>query len=115
VRVLEMSAGSVNTLGRPLRTALFIALARAEAEPEVRGVVLRGAGPGFSGGADIEEFDSIDALAQPSLDTSIAEAIEAMTTPVVAAIHGFADLSSRSSATTELQPTTRSSDFQRSR
>lgn len=90
VRTLEMCAPPVNTVSRRMRTALFNALARAEADPSVRGVIIRGAGTGFCGGADIEEFDSSDALAEPTLHHTIAAAIEAMRTPVVAAMHGFA-------------------------
>lgn len=90
IRTIELTAPPVNTVSRTMRTALFLALMRAEADPTVRGVILRGAGKGFCGGADIEEFDTSDALAEPTLHETIARTIEAMRTPIVAAMHGFA-------------------------
>ncbi|HZA49349.1 MAG TPA: 3-hydroxyacyl-CoA dehydrogenase NAD-binding domain-containing protein, partial [Myxococcaceae bacterium] len=62
---------------------------RAEADPAVRALVLIGAGKGFSGGADIREFNTPKASAEPTLLT-LLQAIEASSKPVIAAIHGMA-------------------------
>jgi len=62
-------------------------LDRALADPAVVATVLAGAGTAFSGGADIREFNTPKALAEPTLHTLIRMA-EASSKPVVAAIGG---------------------------
>lgn len=89
VVALTMRHGRLNTLVRPLRTALLEALDRAEHDEDVRAVVLRGDGV-FSAGAELTEFDSGQGLAEPSLHATIADFLDEMTTPVVAAIEGMA-------------------------
>jgi 3-hydroxyacyl-CoA dehydrogenase len=77
----------VNALGRAVREDLAAAIARAEADPAIRAVVIRGAGKMFSGGADITEFGSLpDAISLPE----VIDRIEACSKPVIAAIHGHA-------------------------
>ena len=59
----------------------------AEADPDVRATIIRGAGRLFSGGADIREFT------RPSVEPHLPEmldVIEAGAKPVVAALHGTA-------------------------
>ena len=51
------------------------------------GIVLTGAGKMFSGGADIREFNTPKALAEPTL-FSLIRAVEASTKAVVAALNG---------------------------
>jgi 3-hydroxyacyl-CoA dehydrogenase len=89
VAVLTLNNPPVNGLGHGLRTSLLALLDRALADDEVRAVVLIGLGKGFSAGADITEFDSPRAFAEPSLTTLIRE-LEGSEKPVVAAIHGMA-------------------------
>ncbi len=66
-----------------------------DADPEVRVVVLRGAGSqAFSTGADIAEFDTERATAEGSRayeaeNVRAFEAVAACAKPVIAAIHGF--------------------------
>jgi len=86
VAVLTLDNPPVNGLGHELRTGLLAGLDRALADPAVQAVVLTGAGKAFSGGADIKEFDSPRALAEPNLHTVI-RAVEQSPKPVVAAIH----------------------------
>ncbi|HET9596438.1 MAG TPA: enoyl-CoA hydratase-related protein, partial [Anaeromyxobacteraceae bacterium] len=89
IAVVTLDNPPVNGLGHELRSGLVEALDRAAADPAVKAVVIAGAGKGFSGGADIKEFDSPKALAEPSLHTVI-RAAEESPKPVVAAIHGTA-------------------------
>ena len=87
--VITMDSPPVNGLGAGLRRAIVDGLTRASQAAAVRAIVLTGAGRGFSGGADIREFNSPAAFAEPSLHTVIRE-IEASRKPVIAAIHGIA-------------------------
>jgi 3-hydroxyacyl-CoA dehydrogenase len=86
VAVITLNNPPVNGLGLVTRTAAVAALQRAQEDEAVTAIVLTGAGKAFSGGADIKEFNSPNALAEPSLFTLIATA-EGSTKPVVAAIH----------------------------
>jgi 3-hydroxyacyl-CoA dehydrogenase len=86
VAVITLNNPPVNGLGLATRTAAVEALQRAELDPAVKAVVVTGAGKAFSGGADIREFNSPKALAEPTLHTLIRTA-EGLAKPVVAAIH----------------------------
>jgi 3-hydroxyacyl-CoA dehydrogenase len=55
----------------------------------VKAIVVTGAGKAFSGGADIREFGSPKAIAEPNL-LSVILALEASTKPIVAAVHSVA-------------------------
>jgi 3-hydroxyacyl-CoA dehydrogenase len=86
VAVITLNNPPINGLGLATRTAAVAALRRAQDDEAVTAIVLTGAGKAFSGGADIKEFNSPNALAEPSLFTLIATA-EGSSKPVVAAIH----------------------------
>ncbi len=86
VAVITLNNPPVNGLGLATRTAAVEALQRAELDPDVKAVVITGAGKAFSGGADIREFNSPKALTEPTLHTLIRTA-EGLSKPVVAAIH----------------------------
>jgi 3-hydroxyacyl-CoA dehydrogenase len=89
VAVITLNNPPVNGLGYETRKGITEALARANADAQVKAVVLTGAGKAFSGGADIKEFGSPKALAEPNL-LSVILAIENSTKPVVAAVHSVA-------------------------
>ncbi len=89
VAVVTLDNPPVNGLGHELRTGIVAALDRAAADGAVKAVVIVGAGKSFSGGADIKEFDSPKALAEPTLHTVI-RAVEESQKPVVAALNGVA-------------------------
>ena len=89
VALITLENPPVNGLGHATRVALMQGLQRAEADPAVEAIVITGAGKVFSGGADIREFGTPKALAEPTLMSVIA-AIEASGKPVVAAVHGVA-------------------------
>ena len=89
VAVITMNNPPVNGLGHPLRKGILEGLDRALADPNVKAIVLIGGGNAFSGGADIREFNTPAASAEPHLRQVIAK-IENVSKPVVAAVHKVA-------------------------
>ncbi len=87
IAVIKLDNPPVNSLGLELRQAFMASLERANADPAVEALVVIGSGAGFSGGADIGEFGTPKAGAQPNLLTLIS-AIEDSPKPVIAAISG---------------------------
>ena len=86
VAVITLNNPPVNGLGHATRTAAVAGIQQAQADDAVKAIIITGDGKAFSGGADIKEFNSPKALAEPSLHTLIATA-EGSSKPVVAAIH----------------------------
>jgi 3-hydroxyacyl-CoA dehydrogenase len=89
VAVVTLNNPPVNGLGHALRKGIVDGVERAVADPGVKAVVLIGAGNAFSGGADIREFNTPAAAAEPHLRQVIAT-VERAPKPVVAAIHKVA-------------------------
>ena len=89
VAVISLANPPVNGLGYETRRGIADGLERALGDPAVKAVVITGAGKAFSGGADIREFGSPKAIAEPNL-LSVIAALEASPKPVVAAIHSVA-------------------------
>ncbi len=87
VAVITMNNPPVNGLGFDLRRGIVEGLARAEADANAKAVVLIGSARAFSGGADIREFGSPKASAEPNLNTVI-RILESTKKPVIAAIGG---------------------------
>lgn len=83
-----------NAMNSKVRTELKEALKKAEADPEVKAVVITGAGGNFAAGADLREFAELSPeemknwLDQYGIQT-VAEIITKMGKPVVAAVDGF--------------------------
>jgi enoyl-CoA hydratase/carnithine racemase len=82
-----------NALNTALMQEMIAELERQAARPEVRAIVLKGAGPAFSAGHDLSE------LADRSLEeeraifstcTRLMETIQRIPQPVIAAVHGIA-------------------------
>jgi 3-hydroxyacyl-CoA dehydrogenase len=86
VAVITLNNPPVNGLGHVTRKALVEGVQAAERDVEVKAIVITGAGSAFSGGADIKEFNSPLALAEPNLHTVI-DVVESCSKPVIAAIH----------------------------
>ncbi len=82
----------LNALNRRLQDELGEAFAAAEAAPEVRVVILTGAGRAFSVGADIEELETTAEGAARQLQASLAclSSPERLRKPVIAAVNGYA-------------------------
>ena len=87
VAVITLDNPPVNGMNHAVRAAIVEGIDRAQVDPAVSAIVLTGAGGLFSGGADIREFSTPQARAEPTLPTVIA-IVEASTKPVVAAIGG---------------------------
>ncbi|MCV2358908.1 3-hydroxyacyl-CoA dehydrogenase NAD-binding domain-containing protein [Paucibacter sp. TC2R-5] len=86
VAVITLNNPPVNGMGLVTRQAVAAGINRAEEDAAIKAVVITGAGAAFSGGADIKEFGSPKALAEPNL-LSLISLVEACSKPVVAAIH----------------------------
>ncbi|HEX5684787.1 MAG TPA: 3-hydroxyacyl-CoA dehydrogenase NAD-binding domain-containing protein [Ideonella sp.] len=86
VAVITLNNPPVNGLGHASRLAVAEGLERAQADANVKAIVITGAGKAFSGGADIKEFGTPKALAEPNL-LSLIRLVELCNKPVVAAIH----------------------------
>ena len=86
VAVITLDNAPVNGLGMVTRRAVTDALQQANADAAVQSIVITGAGKAFSGGADIKEFGTDKAMAEPNL-LSVILAVENSAKPVVAAIH----------------------------
>ena len=86
VAVITLANPPVNGLGYATRTGILDGLEKAQADAAVKAIVLTGAGNAFSGGADINEFGSPKAGAEPNLLTVI-RTLEQSVKPVIAAVH----------------------------
>ena len=86
-----------NALNTDVITELTIELADAAAAEDVRAIVLRGAGPDFCAGADLEAMERMAADADPATNLADAELLGALLVamrrhpkPIIAAVHGHA-------------------------
>jgi 3-hydroxyacyl-CoA dehydrogenase len=89
VAVITLANPPVNGLGLSTRKGIVDGVTKALNDAAVKAVVITGAGKAFSGGADIKEFNTPAAMAEPTLHTVI-RVIENADKPVVAAIHSVA-------------------------
>ena len=84
---------AINAINDEIRTALPHAVDAAEANPDVRAIVIRGAGPkGFCAGADIKEFAAVEvpaAYRQERAHNHWVAAFERAAKPLIASIHGY--------------------------
>ena len=76
----------LNAINNELARALRDALARADATPEVRAVLLQGKGRAFCAGRDVSQGPSDDDL---ELTQQVSSAIVHCSKPVVAAVQGW--------------------------
>ena len=86
-----------NALNDRLIAALDRALAEAAADPAVRVILIRGDGPDFCAGADLEALERIATASDPAANLADAESLGRLLTamrrhprPIIAAVHGHA-------------------------
>ena len=89
IAVITFDNPPVNGMGLAVRRGLLDALAAANADDAIAGIVITGGGKVFSGGADIKEFNTPRAEQAPNLHDVIAK-VEASPKPVCIAINGTA-------------------------
>lgn len=87
VALIALNNPPVNAMGIAVRTGIMEAVEKAEADGDIKCIVLTGRNRCFCGGADITEFGK--PRQEPSLSV-IINRIEASTKPVVVAIHNTA-------------------------
>lgn len=82
-----------NPLGQPIRLALLAALSEAEKNPEIRAVVLTGAGGNFSAGGDIKDQGTRSLDESRERFSVVKDLVSRMTRypkPLIAAVEGWA-------------------------
>ena len=87
VRILTIANPPVNALGAAVRAGLDAAVEAAQADAEVRAIVIAADGRVFVAGADISEFGKPP---QPPTLPDLLQRIEDSAKPVVAAVNGLA-------------------------
>jgi enoyl-CoA hydratase/carnithine racemase len=92
--VIASNPARMNAFTAGMWKAIPEVLAAAEADPQIRVIVLRGAGSrAFSAGADISEFDNARsgdaAAAYDALNDAAFRALSGCTKPTISMIHGF--------------------------
>lgn len=87
ILVITLDHPPVNALSVDVRRDLAAAVQAGQADPQVRAILLVGAGKNFIAGADIREFGKPP---KPPILPDVCNQIEACTKPVVAALHGAA-------------------------
>ena len=86
VGVITIDYPPVNALGPGVSDGIIAALEKGEADPNVKAMVMIGAGRTFIAGADIRQFGK----ARPTTTKRTYDVLDQGTKPVVAAIHGYA-------------------------
>ncbi|MCE5263852.1 MAG: enoyl-CoA hydratase/isomerase family protein [Deltaproteobacteria bacterium] len=89
IAVITVDSPPVNALSRAVRQGLMETVQNSQRDPEISAVVIYCAGRTFIAGADITEFTDPGSAVDTD-PNDIIGAIEAMTKPVIAAIHGTA-------------------------
>ena len=88
IKTVWLDNPPVNAINRDVIASLWDGL--RDLEPETRVIVLRGGGDrAFSAGVDITTFQSDQGTGPPGAIQPMANLIEAIPVPVVAAIHGY--------------------------
>jgi 3-hydroxyacyl-CoA dehydrogenase len=86
IGIITIDNPPVNALAPGVRDGILEAIEKGEADPEVKAMVLMGAGRSFIAGADIRAFGK----PRPAPRRLTYDALDAAKKPVVAAIHGYA-------------------------
>ncbi|HXB51404.1 MAG TPA: 3-hydroxyacyl-CoA dehydrogenase NAD-binding domain-containing protein, partial [Rhizomicrobium sp.] len=87
IAVITLNSPPVNALSEAMREGLIAAVAKAEADPAAKAMLLICAGRTFIAGADISEFDKV--MRGPGF-RELQNAMDGAKKPIVVAIHGTA-------------------------
>ena len=79
-----------NALSNELRGEMVEAIARLEADPGVRVLILTGAGRAFTAGMDLEEWAVSDKVAAGAYENDPVKALRSFSGPVIGAVNGIA-------------------------
>ena len=80
---------ALNALSRALRLSLIETLARFDADPAVRVVIMTGAGKAFTAGLDLKELANSGLDVSANIDAeNVVAAIERFSKPLIAAVNG---------------------------
>ena len=80
---------ALNALSRALRLSLIETLARLDADPAVRVVIMTGAGKAFTAGLDLKELANSGLDVSANIDAeNVVAAIERFSKPLIAAVNG---------------------------
>ena len=86
IGVITVNNPPVNSLGPGVREGIIESVGKGEADPNVKAMVLMGAGRSFIAGADIRQFGT----KRPVFTKTSVEVLDDAKKPTVAAIHGYA-------------------------
>jgi 3-hydroxyacyl-CoA dehydrogenase len=86
IGIVTIDNPPVNAIGPGVREGLVDALEKGEADPNVKAMVMIGAGRSFIAGADIRQFGKPRATPR----RVVYDVLDGSSKPVVAAIHGYA-------------------------
>ena len=89
IAIITLNSPPVNGLGHPVRQAIQQAFKQALADDAIKAMVITSSGKIFCGGADVREFGSPLATADPILP-ELFNQLEASPKPIIAAINGLA-------------------------
>ena len=81
---------SMNALSRELRREFVAIVADCGADPDIRVLILTGAGRAFCAGFDLKELSESSDNAATEADNAMARAMESFDGPIIAAINGHA-------------------------
>lgn len=91
---IELNRPPLNLIDEISTREYHLALKMADADPDVRVIILRGAGKGLSAGVDLHFLDQFDAAAMEQflrlfyVDT--LSIVRGLSKPIIAAVHGYA-------------------------
>lgn len=81
---------AMNALSRELRSDFVAALQECSLDPEIRVLILTGAGKAFCAGFDLKELSESPDDAATEADNAMARAVESFDGPIIAAVNGHA-------------------------
>lgn len=79
-----------NTLSNEMRGEMVAACAELEADPNVRVLILTGAGRAFTAGMDLDEWRTSDKLAAGAYENDPVKALQSFSGPLIGAVNGIA-------------------------